>query len=116
RVDDPHDIAVAVKGYESAATASDPLGDARSAMHRDILKAAVSQVSIEQLALRISGFGFELLDFCIYMPVTDQDVWPAIVVHIKECAAQAKILRVRNDAGSKSCIVKIRAAEIVIKR
>ena len=116
RVDDHIDVAVVVKISESAATGSDRLGDARSALHRDILEAAVSQVSIEQLALRISGFGFELLDFWIYMPVTDQDVWPAIVVHIKKSAAPAKVLRVRAEAGGKSCIFKIRAAEVVIKR
>src|SRR3989441_5910477 len=116
RVDYHVDIAVVVKISESAATGSDRLGDARSALHRDIFEAAVSQVSIEQLALRISGFGFELLDFWIYMPVTDQDVWPAIVVHIKKSAAPAKVLRVRAEAGGKSCIFKIRAAEVVIKR
>src|SRR5947199_10608939 len=116
RVDYHVDIAVVVKISESAATGSDRLGDARSALHRDIFEAAVSQVSLEQLALRISGFGFELLDFWIYMPVTDQDVWPAIVVHIKKSAAPAKVLRVRAEAGGKSCIFKIRAAEVVIKR
>src|SRR5437762_8764657 len=116
RVDYHVDIAVVVKISESAATGSDRLGDARSALHRDIFEAAVSQVSIEQLALRISGFGFELLDFWIYMPVTDQDVWPAIVVHIKKSAAPAKVLRVRAEAGGKSWIFKIRAAEVVIKR
>src|SRR5437667_12506273 len=50
------------------------------------------------------------------MPVPDQDVWPAIVVHIKKSAAPAKVLRVRAEAGGKSCIFKIRAAEVVIKR
>src|SRR5207302_8097565 len=116
RVDYHVDITVVVKISESAATGGDRLGDARPVLHRDILEAAVSQVSIQQLALRISGLGFELLVFWIYMPVTDQDVWPAIVVHIEESAAPAKILRVRAEAGGKSCIFKIRAAEVVIKR
>src|SRR5437667_135962 len=31
-------------------------------------------------------------------------------------AAPAKVLRVRAEAGGKSCIFKIRAAEVVIKR
>src|SRR5439155_19179090 len=116
RVNDHIDVAVVVKIAEGTSAGSNGLRDARSRLHRDIFEAAVSQVSIEQLALRISGFGFELLDFWIYMPVTDQDVWPAIVVHIKKSAAPAKVLRVRAEAGSKSCIFKIRAAEIVIKR
>src|SRR2546426_2846257 len=116
RVDYHVDIAVVVKISESAATGGDRLGDARPALHRDIFEAGVSQVSIEQLALRISGLGFELLDFWIYMPVTDQDVWPAIVVHIEESAAPAKILRVRTEAGSKSSIFEIRSTQVVVQR
>ncbi len=50
---------------------------------------------IEQFALRISGFGFQLLDLGIDMAVADQNVGPAIVVEIEKAAAPAQILRVR---------------------
>src|SRR5207302_7728664 len=81
RVDDHIDVAVVVKISESAATGSDRLGDAGPALHRDILEAAVSQVSIEQLALLISGLGLVLHDFWRYMPVQDERPCPPIVVH-----------------------------------
>src|SRR5437762_12896795 len=70
RVDDHIDVAVVVKICENEDTGSDRLGDAGPALHRNILEVDESQVSIEKLALRISGIGFELLDFWIYMPVT----------------------------------------------
>src|SRR5437870_5394221 len=72
RVDDHIDVAVVVKISESAATGSDRLGDARSALHRDILEAAVSQVSILQLALRISGFQRDVHKFAIFLVLIER--------------------------------------------
>src|SRR5436190_23101647 len=62
RVDDHIDVAVVVKISDSAAPAGDPVGDAGAALFRDVREAAVSLVTIEQLALPVSGVGFELLD------------------------------------------------------
>ena len=55
----------------------------------------VPQILVEQLALRVSGFGFQLLDFRIDVAVTDQDVGPAVVIHVEKSAAPAQELRVR---------------------
>src|SRR5207248_6966788 len=79
-------------------------------------EAAVAQVPVQQLALRITGFSFELLDLGIDMAVADQDVRPAVVIHVEESAAPAKILRVRSKAGGKGGVLETGIAEIAIER
>src|SRR5437016_13967851 len=63
RVDYHVDIAVVLKISESAATGRDRLGDARSALHRAILEAAGSQVSLEHIDMRLSRSRFVFLVF-----------------------------------------------------
>src|SRR5262249_24565886 len=116
RVDNHVDVAVVIKISESASTGCDRLRDARSALHRDIFEASVSQIAIQQLALRISGLGLELLDFWIDVAVADQDVRPAVVVHIEKSATPAKVLRESSQAGRKSSVFKIRTAQVVVER
>src|SRR5260221_1971177 len=47
---------------------------------------------VEELALRVARFRLELLDFGIHVAVADENVGPAVVVHVKKTAAPAKIL------------------------
>src|SRR5205807_6815443 len=75
-----------------------------------------AQVAIDKLALRVSGLGFELLDFRIDVAIADQDVGPAIVIHVEETAAPAEVLSVGAKAGGEGCVFETGAAEIVIER
>src|SRR6202451_4747152 len=50
------------------------------------------------------------------MPVAKQNVGPASVVEIEETASPAQKLSVRAQPRGKSCVLKISAALIVIKR
>ena len=50
------------------------------------------------------------------MAVADQDVRPAVVIHVEESAAPAKILRVRSKAGGKGGVLETGIAEIAIER
>ena len=96
RVDDNVDVAVVVEVAEGAAAACGRIGDSRTNLERNIREVAVAEVAIEQLALTVSGFGFQLLDFGIDVAVADQNVGPAVVVVIEEAAAPAQKLGVRS--------------------
>ena len=50
------------------------------------------------------------------MAVADQNVGPAVVVHVKKTAAPSQILGVRAQSGRESGVFKIAVAEVVIER
>ena len=50
------------------------------------------------------------------MSIADQDVGPAIIVHIEKAAAPAEILSVRPQPRGKRRILKIPIAAIVVER
>src|SRR5947207_639248 len=93
-VDDHVEVAVIVKVAESATARSDRRGDSGPGVVGDILEAPVAEIFVEQFALRITRFRLELLDFGIDVAVADEDVGPAVVVHVKKTAAPSEILRV----------------------
>src|SRR5882762_868560 len=64
-VDDDVEIAVVVEIAEGAAARGDGDGDARAGVIGNVAKVYIAQIFVEQLALRIAGLGFELLDFGI---------------------------------------------------
>src|SRR5207253_7423359 len=76
----------------------------------------LQKISIEQLTLRIPCFGFQLFDFGIHVSVADENVGPAIIVHVKKAAAPSQVLRVHSQASGKSGIFKIPAPAIVVER
>src|SRR5213593_2088905 len=100
------EVAVIVEIAEGAAARSNGNGDAGAGLAGDVGEAAVAEIFVEQLLLRVAGFGLELLDFGIDMAVADENVRPAVVVHIEEAAAPAEILRVRAEAGGKSGVLE----------
>ena len=71
---------------------------------------------IEQLALRIAGFGAQLLDFGINVAVADEDVGPTVVIHVEKSATPAEKLGVRAESGSESGVLETGSAEIVVER
>src|SRR5439155_8595542 len=70
----------------------------------------------EQLALRITCFGLQLLDLGIDVAVADKNVGPAVVVHVEETAAPAEILRVLAETALIGGVLEIRADQIVVER
>ncbi len=86
-----------------------------SGILRDILEASVAQVLVEDLALRVSGFGLQLLDFGIDVAVAHQNVGPAVVVEVEESAAPAEILGVQAQSGLKGGVLEVRATLVVIQ-
>src|SRR5437660_3531025 len=115
-VDDHVEVAVIVEVAESAAARSDGHGDSGAGIVGNIVEAAVAQILVEQLALRVTCFGLELLDFGIDVAVADKNVGPAVVVHVEETAAPAEILRVLAETALVGGVLEIRAAEIVVER
>src|SRR5258708_6413061 len=91
-------------------------GNARACIVRNVSEVAVAEIFVKQLALRVAGFGLELLDFGIHVAVADENVGPAVVVHVEKAATPAKVLSVPAEAGLKSGIFKIRAAEVAVQR
>ena len=85
-------------------------------MHRNIFEAAIAQVAIEQLALRIPRLGLKLLDFRIHVAVADENIRPAVVIHVEKPATPAQILSVRAQARGKGRIFKTAVAEVVVER
>src|SRR6266478_6208106 len=69
--DDDVEIAVIVEVAEGTSARGDGNGDARAAVVRNVSEVAVAEIFVEQLALRVAGFGLELLDFGIDMAVAD---------------------------------------------
>src|SRR5215472_6977779 len=110
------DIAVVIEVAKCAPTTGIRSRDARSSQVGDFLKSAISQITVKQLALRVSRLGFELLDFGVHVPIADQNIGPAVVVEIEESASPAEVLRVRAEAGGESHVFKIRTAQVVIER
>src|SRR5207245_5065618 len=82
----------------------------------NIVEAGVAQIFVQELTLWITRVGLKLLDFGIDVAVADEDVRPAIVVHVEETAAPAEILRVLAETALIGGVLEIRAAEIVVKR
>jgi len=115
-VDDDVEVAVIVEVAEGAAARGHGRGDAGAGVVGNVIEAAVAEIFVEQLALRIAGFGLELLDFGIDVAVADENVGPAVVVHVKKTAAPAEILRVLAEAGLIGGVLEIGAAEIVVER
>ena len=93
-VDDDVDVAVVVEVSEGAAAASGGRGDAGAALRGDLFEPSVAQVAVEVLVLGIWGFDVQLFDLGIDVAVAEQNVGPAVVVHVEEAAAPAEILRV----------------------
>ena len=115
-VDDHIDVAVIVEIAESTAPRRHRRGDTRPGVEGNVVKAPVAQILVEQLALRVACFRFELLDFGIYMAVANQDVGPAVVVEVEKATAPAKILRVLAEAALKCGVLEISPAEIAIEK
>ena len=115
-VDDDVDVAVVVEISERAAPRGHWRGDARPGIEGNVVKAAGAQIFVEQLALRVARFRFELLDLGIHVAVANQDVGPAVVVEVEKAAAPAEILRVLAEAALKRGVLEIRAAQIAVER
>ena len=82
---------------------------------RYLAEASVARVLIEQLLLWVSGFGGELLDFGIDVPVADEDVGPAVVVEVKPAATPSQVLRVQAEPGLEGCVFEAPVALVVIE-
>src|SRR5216684_6417043 len=109
-VDDDVEVA------EGAAARGHGHGDAGAGVVRNVGEAAVAEIFIEQLALRVAGFGLELLDFRVDVAVANENVGPAVVVEIEKAAAPAEILGVFAEAGLVGGIFEIGATEIAVER
>src|SRR3954468_10093613 len=77
---------------------------------------AIVQVLIQKLALRVARLGLELLDLGIDMAIADQDVRPAVIVHVEKTAAPSEELRVRAQACDKGSVFETRSALVAIER
>src|SRR6185312_8202092 len=116
RIDHHINVAVVVKIAESATPGSGWHVDSASGALGNIFETPVAHVAIENLALRVSRLGFQLLDLRINVPVTQQDVGPAVVIHIEETAAPAQVLGVQAESRGKSCVFEIRIPTVTVKR
>src|SRR5438309_1314801 len=92
-VDDDVEVAVIVEVAEGASARGDRRGNSVASVIGNIFEAPVAQIFVEQLALRITRSSLELLDLGINVTVANEDVGPAVIVHVKKTAAPAEILR-----------------------
>src|SRR5580700_4735932 len=76
----------------------------------------IAEISIQKFALRVPRLCLELLNLGIHVPVADENVRPAVVIEIQESATPSEKLRVRAQTRGESCVLKVAAAHIVIKR
>src|SRR4029077_9759447 len=101
---------------EGASSRGHRIGNAAPRVQRNIRKMAVAEIAIQKFALRISRLCLELLNLGIHVPIADQNVRPAIVIEIQESATPPEKLRVRAQARGESCVFKVAATQIVVKR
>src|SRR5437868_11058902 len=116
RIHNDIDIAIVIEISESRAARGARVGDPRSRPEGNVCEMAIVQILVKQLPLRVSRFRLELLDLRIDMPVANQDVRPAIVIHVKKSATPAKELGVRSQTRSKGRVLEAGAALVTIER
>src|SRR5260370_12464763 len=114
-VDQHIDVAIVVEIAEGAAAAGYFFENPRSAIHRYICELAISQISIQDLALTISRLGIGLAYFWKNMTVAEEKVGPAVVVEIHEADAPAEKARILAEAGLACLIVENHLADIAIQ-
>src|SRR5262245_20962610 len=83
-VDDDIDIAVVVEVGEGGAAARLGNGHRRSELLGDVTEAAVAQIPVDDLALFVTSFGFDALDFGIDVAVDEEQIEPAVRVEVHE--------------------------------
>src|SRR5439155_21083547 len=108
-------IAIVVEVAKSAPAGCGWRLDSRTALQRNILKLSVA-IAIEQLALGVAGFGGQLLDLGIDVAVADQNVGPAVIIHVKKSAAPTQIARIQSQAAFEGAVFEISVATIAVQR
>src|SRR5271157_1045947 len=115
-VNDDVNVAVVVEIAEGRAARRSRLGDARPRLQGNVGETAVVQILVQQFALGVSGFTFDLLDFGIDVAVADQNVGPAVVLHVEKTAAPAQKLGVRAQTRREGDVFETGPALVVIER
>src|SRR5512142_3353600 len=72
-VHDDIDVTVVVEISEGTASCGDRLVDPRPGLQRYVFEPPITEILVEELALRVSRLGLQLLDLGIDVPVADQD-------------------------------------------
>ena len=88
--------------------------DAGSAERGNFLKLAVAQIAVQILVLGIRRVDMGAIDLGIDVPVRDENVEPAVVVHVKETDTPAEIARVDAQAREIGVILERAVAQIEI--
>ena len=114
-VDDDVEVAIVVVVSEGAAAAGDGNGHAGTGLVGDFFELAVAQVAVEIFAFGVRRVGVRAVHFGIDVSVGDQDVEPAVVVHVEEADAPAEVAGVDADAGEVGAVVEVEAAEVLIE-
>src|SRR5205823_5286011 len=109
-------VAIVVEISKGAAAGGGWSLNGRAALQRNIFKFSITQVAIQQLALRIAGFGGQLLDFGINVAVANQNVGPAVVIHVEKPATPAQIAGVQSQAAFKGVIFEISVTPVAVQR
>ena len=65
--------------------------------------------------LGIGGVGVGAVDFGVDVTVGDEDVEPAVVVHVEEADAPAEVAGVDAEAGEVGVVVEVEVAEVVVE-
>ena len=74
------------------------------------------EVAVHDLALLVSGFRLQLLDFRIDVTVDEKQIEPAVAIEIEEPDAPAEPARVHADSGRERAILAQAAAGIRVER
>ena len=114
-VDDYVEVAVVVVVSEGAAAGGDGSGHAGAGLAGDLFELAVAQVAIEVFVLGVGRIDVRAVHFGIDVAVGDEDVEPAVVVHVEEADAPAEVAGVDAEAGEVGVVVEVAAAEVQIE-
>src|SRR6185437_12426181 len=109
-------IAIVVEIAEGAAARRRRLGDARPRDQGNIFKLPIAQVAVHQLALGVAFLGGEPFHYRIYVAVADEDVGPAVVIHVEPAAAPAQKARVQAQTGGVGGVLEVSVAQVMVER
>ena len=82
----------------------------------DVLELAVAQIAVEILVLGVGCVHVGTVHFGVDVAVGDEDVEPAVVVHVEEADAPAEKAGVDAEAGEVGAVVEVEPAQVQVER
>ena len=89
--------------------------DAGAGFPGDLFKLAVAEVAVEVFVFGVGGVDGGSVDLGVDVAVRDQDVGPAVVIHVEKADAPAEVAGVDAEAGEVGVVFEGAVAEVEVE-